>query len=312
MGELFYSIIKTARPRQWVKNLTLYAALIFSGKLFIVYDFWLVTWAMIIFSMIVSGVYFFNDIVDAPLDRMHPFKKNRPIAAGKLPVALAIVIFLLLNLVGLGLGFRMSQFFFLALLGYLVLQVSYSLVLKHIAVLDVMAIAAGFIIRVYAGAFVIDAHLSVWFLLCVISASLFLAVGKRRAELSILTQQYAARHRKTFSIYNPDLLDTYLAMFANSAWMSWAIFTFFEAPPIINSRALTLLANLPRTVAGTNKWLMLTTPIVIFGVMRYAKVVYEGAKAESPARVLLQDKPLLASVFLWGLMVVGIIYGIRM
>ncbi len=242
---------------------------------------------------------------------MHPFKKHRPIAAGRLSVYVAFAVFVLLVSAGLFLGYRLSEFFFLSLIGYLILQISYSLVLKHIAVLDVMAIATGFVMRVYAGAFVIDAHLSVWFLLCVISASLFLAVGKRRAELSILTQQYAPRHRKTFSIYIPELLDVYLAMFANSAWMSWALFTFFEPPPVISTKALLVLANLPRTVAGTNKWLMITTPVVIFGVMRYAKVVYEGGRAESPARVLLSDKPLLLSVFIWALMVVGLIYGVQ-
>ena len=268
------------------------------------------TWAVVVFSILVSAIYVFNDIVDAPLDRMHPFKRNRPIAAGRFPVGVAFLVFLAGLFVSLFLAFNLNEFFFLSMFGYLILQVFYTLVLKHVEILDVMAIAGGFILRVYAGAFVINAHLSAWFLLCVISVSLFLAVGKRRAELSILTEQAAPRHRKTFSIYKPDLLDTYLAMFANSSWMSWAIFTFFEPPPVIPTKALLVLANLPLTVSGTNKWLMLTTPIVIFGGMRYAKGVYEGARAESPATVLLSDWPLLFSVFLWGVLVVGIIYGV--
>jgi len=274
-------------------------------------DFWRVTWAVVIFSILASSIYLFNDIMDAPLDRMHPFKKNRPVASGKLPASIAFLVCLIGVFISLLLGFNLSEFFFLSLFGYLLLQIGYTLIFKHIAILDVMAIAGGFIVRVYGGSFVIDAHLSVWFLMCVISASLFLAVGKRRAELSILTEQTAPRHRKTFSIYNPDLLDTYLAMFANSAWMSWAMFTFFQPPPTIPNKALQILSSLPLAVAGTNKWLMITTPIVIFGVMRYAKVVYEGAKAESPARVLLSDWPLLTSVFLWGVAVVGVIYGVK-
>ncbi len=285
--------------------------MVFSGNLFEPKNFWTVTWGFVAFSILASAIYYFNDILDAPLDRMHPFKKNRPIAAGRIPVPIAFFLFLTGALTSLFLGYNMGYFFFLAMFGYLVLQIAYTLIFKHIEILDVMAIAAGFILRVYAGALIINAHLSVWFLLCVISVSLFMAVGKRRAELSILTEQTAAKHRKTFSIYNPDLLDTYLAMFANSAWMSWAIFTFFEPPPIIPTKALIILANLPRTVAGTNKWLMLTTPFVIFGVMRYAKVVYEGSRAESPARVLMSDWPLIVSVGLWFLMVVGVIYGVR-
>lgn len=310
MGELLFGLLKTIRPRQWIKNLSMYAALVFSGNLFVPENFWQVTASVFIFSILVSSIYIFNDIMDAPLDRMHPFKKNRPIAAGRVPVSVAFLFFLIGSFTALFLGFNLSIFLFMSMVGYLILQILYTLLFKHMAVLDVMAIATGFIIRVYAGAFVINAHLSVWFLLCVISSSLFLAVGKRRAELSILTEQTAPKHRKTFSIYSPDLLDTYLAMFANSAWMSWAIFTFFEPPPVIPSKALLVLANFPLTLSGTNKWLMLTTPIVIFGVMRYAKVVYEGARAESPASVLLSDWPLLASVFFWAVMVVGVIYAV--
>lgn len=180
--------------------------------------------------------------------------------------------------------------------------------LKRIVLLDILAIAGGFIIRVYAGALAINVHMNVWFLLCVISLALFLAAGKRRTELAILEQK-AARHRKTLTFYSPVLLDSYLSMFANSAWIAYALFTFFVAPPFISQR-ISFLTNLPLTFAGINKWLMITIPVVIFGIMRYLKVVFEGTLAESPEKVLLSDKTLLATVTLWIFLVVFILYGV--
>lgn len=186
---------------------------------------------------------------------------------------------------------------------------TYTLWLKNIIVLDVLAIATGFILRVYAGAFAINIHMSVWFLLCVVSLALFLAVGKRRAELAILTEQVAPRHRKTLTFYTPPLLDSYLSMFANSTWLSYALFTFFTSPPYVGQR-LAFLANLPLTLAGINKWLMLTVPLVIYGIMRYMTIIYQGNRAEVPEQVLLSDRPLLWTVFIWGILVVIIIYGV--
>jgi hypothetical protein len=176
--------------------------------------------------------------------------------------------------------------------------------------MDVIAIAGGFILRVYAGAFAINVHMNVWFLLCVVSLALFLTVGKRRAELAILDEKAAPRHRKTLSFYSATLLDSYLSMFANSAWLAYALFTFFAPPPPVSQR-LPFLTELPLTLAGTNKWLMITIPIVIYGVMRYLHIIYQGSRAESPERVLLADKPLLTTVIIWGIAVVIILYGVR-
>lgn len=171
-----------------------------------------------------------------------------------------------------------------------------------------MMIAAGFILRVYAGAIILNYHVSSWFLLCVVSTALFLAVGKRRAELAMLSAQVAPVHRKTLSHYSEELLDGYLAMFASSAWLSWALFTFFESPPVILKPTF-FYSVLPLTVSGSSKFLMLTIPLVIYGVMRYLRIIYEGSKAESPERVLLSDKPLLGTVILWGISIILIIYG---
>lgn len=309
MAKLFYQIIISSRPRQWLKNLALFAALVFSGRLFIPLDFYKTAWAVVIFSFLASSVYIFNDILDVESDRLHPFKKLRPIASGALPLPLAFFVAIVAAFFSLWLALNLSFFFFLTCLTYLLLQIIYSSILKSFVILDVLVIAAGFILRVIAGAFVINVHLSGWFYLCVISLALFLAVGKRRSELAILAEQ-AARHRKTLSLYSAPLLDNYLSMFGASAFLAWSLFTFFAPPPPVG-QAFPFLANLPLALAGINKWLMATIPVVIYAVMRYLKIIYEGERAESPEKVLLSDKPLLFSVVLWGLMVVGIIYGVK-
>jgi len=280
----------------------------FSGKLFYLPSFLLIAWSIIIFSILTSSVYFMNDIIDISRDKLHPFKKFRPIASGKLPIPLALFFASFGVLVSLYLSFNISFFFFLICLIYFCLQVVYSLYLKNLIVLDVLSIAASFILRIYGGAIVLNYHISIWFLLCVTSLALFMAVGKRRAELSLLDKETALSHRKTLSHYTADLLDDYLAMFSASAWMSWALFTFFESSPVVLGSPV-LYSILPLTISGTNKLLMITIPVVIYGIMRYLSIVYQGSRAESPERILLSDKPLLGSVILWGLLVIWILYG---
>jgi len=258
--------------------------------------------------MATSSLYLINDIIDLPNDRLHPLKKNRPIASGKIPLPVALFIAILGIFLSLSLSFSLGFFFFFTLLTYLVLQLGYTFYLKNIIIIDVLIIASGFILRVYAGAFAINVHMNVWFLLCVVSLALFLSVGKRRAELAFL-QEMAPHHRKTLTFYTNDLLDAYLSMFANATWLVYALFTFFAPPPIVGTAPI--LAKLPLTLAGINKWLMTTIPFVIYGVMRYMNIVYQGERAESPEKVLLSDGPLLATVIIWGLFVIFIIYGVK-
>lgn len=305
MANLPTEIIKIARPIHWIKNLALFAALIFSGNLFIKAYIYRVFWAFIVFSLAASSAYIFNDILDAKSDRLHPIKKHRPVASGKLPVPIALVTAFVLALVALYWSTTLSFLFFLLVLLYLVLQIAYSLGLKNMAIIDILIIAAGFIIRVYAGAFVIDAHLSVWFLLCIISVALFLASGKRRAELNILKSSPGVT-RKSLSKYRRELLNSYVTMFGNAAWMSWALFTFFESPKASLSVWL-LLAELSRTTT-INKLLMITIPVAIFGIMRYESLIFEG-RSEAPEKLLLTDKALVTSVLLWLGLVVWILYG---
>lgn len=302
--------IKTARPRQWVKNLTLYAGLIFTGNFLspIVWwkDFWTVTQAVGVFTVVASGIYFFNDLLDIEADRNHPFKKRRPIASGKISRFQALAVFCLCSLFGLYWASQLSQLFALVTAGYWLMQIFYSILLKNIEVVDVFIIAMGFFLRVFAGAIVMNAHLSIWFLLCVISVSLFLAVGKRRGEMAMLGPTAAAAHRKVMSKYTPSLLDTYLSMFATTSFLSWALFAFNFYEQAGDS-APTSLVLISRTLT-INKWLMATIPVVIFGIMRYLQVVYDGARAETPEKVILTDVPLILSVGIWAAIVVGVLY----
>ena len=169
-----------------------------------------------------------------------------------------------------------------------------------------MTIATGFVLRVYAGIWAIDAHLNVWFLLAVSSTALFLAIGKRRSELTLLHAS-ASQHRETLLHYPENLLDILTSMFANSTWISYALFAFLQ-PPIAARPVLSgILSNLTLSF-GQAKYLMVTVPIVIYGVMRYLYIIYEKKQGESPERVLLTDRPLLISVVLWITTVVGLIY----
>lgn len=308
MAKLLY-IIKSARVSQWVKNLALFAPIVFSGFLFVEGALLRVIIAFLIFSLMTSAVYLFNDVVDAKKDREHPFKKLRPIASGKLPIYQAIFLFIVLTFVSLFMAYQLSTFYFISLLSYFILNMGYSLVWKHIPIIDVISIAAGFVLRVYAGAFVINVHMDVWFLLTVVSASLFLAVGKRRSEMTLLSGigQDVSKSRKTLLHYSPALLDSYTTMFANATWISYALFSFLQPPITPEGRVLKIFILLPRTLINS-KWMMMSVPLVIYVVMRYLLLIYEKNKGESPHKVLMSDKPILFAVSAWAGMVVSILY----
>ena len=307
MAHTLYLIAKTTRPRQWIKNLALFAPIIFSGKLLSFTDLITIIIAFILFCGLASAMYIINDVLDAPRDRLHPFKKKRPIAAGDLPVPLALTIAFSLILILLPLSYQLSVGFFAIASAYLLLQLAYSFILKHIILIDVMSIAAGFILRVYAGVWAINAHMNVWFLLCVVALSLFLAVGKRRSELTLLTGEKAGAHRGTLSHYPEMLLHSLTTMFATATWISYGMFAFLQ-PPVASKLLYTAFLEETIPPPPERKWLMLTTPLVIYGVMRYLYLIYEKREGESPERVLLSDKPLFATVVLWTLLTIGIIY----
>lgn len=310
MVKILYYLLKTARPRQWLKNLAVFAALVFSGFLFTPSYFLKVFLTFVLFCMLSSAVYIINDIADAEQDRKHPFKKKRPIASGDLPIPLAWAVSLTLLIVALGIGFYLSVFFFMMGLIYLIINLAYTSYLKTVPIMDVITIAAGYIIRVYAGALVVDLHLNAWFLLTVISISLFLAVGKRQSERTLLKGHGSlVGHRVTLSSYSTRLLDIYTGMFATATWFTYSLFAFQQQFHKTDGPIPTLFSRVPRTFIA-QKWLMLTVPVVIYGVMRYLQLIYEKNEGESPARVVTSDIPLLSSVVVWIVMVIGILYGI--
>lgn len=310
MGKTLYLLLKTARPRQWVKNFAVYAALVFSGFFFFEFPgyFLKVTETFILFCILSSSIYIVNDIVDLESDRQHPFKKKRPLASGALDVPTALFVAIAGFVTVLFFSFMLSKYFILLALAYTILQLLYSLHLKHIAILDVLSIATGFIIRVYAGAVVVNLHMSVWFLLTVMSASLFLAVGKRQSERTLLEGKVGAT-RKSLEHYSKRLLDIYTGMFANATWLTYALYTYQREDFVASDTIFQSFTILPRTFTS-EKWLMLTVPFTIYIVMRYLQLVYENNQGESPERVLFSDKPLLIAAVLWGISVMMIIYGV--
>ena len=293
------------RPLHWIKNLSIFAALVFTGNLFNVRLFDEILLAFISFCFVTSATYIINDIFDAKLDRLHPTKRERPIASGNLPIHLAVVEAILLFLLALLFALSLPPLFSYIIWGYLVLQILYSLGLKNVPILDILIIAAGFVLRVYSGALVINAHLSVWFLLCVVSVALFLASGKRRSEFNLLKETSEVT-RKSLTHYNKELLNSYVTMFGNAAWVSWALFTFFESPKASLDLWL-FLAELSKTTT-INKLLMITIPVVIFGIMRYEYLIFAG-KSEAPEKLLLTDKALITAVVIWTTLIVWIFYG---
>lgn len=312
MVQTFYYLLKTARPRQWLKNFAVFAPLVFSGFFFYEFPSYLlkVTESFILFSFLSSSIYIINDIVDRDSDRKHPFKKKRPIASGKLPVVTAGIASATGISFALLVSAKLSIFLFAIMCLYLILQLAYSFRLKHIAILDVLSIAAGFILRVYAGAVVVNLHMSVWFLLTVISAALFLAVGKRQSERTLMSSMQVSKNfstRKSLDKYSTRLLDIYTGMFANATWLTYSLFAFQQDSAIDSGNIPTILSYVPRAFSA-QKWLMLTVPLVIYGVMRYLQLVYESNQGESPERVLLNDKPLLGTAVAWGASVMIIIY----
>lgn len=309
--DVLLSLFKTVRPRQWLKNVSLYAALIFSGFLFEPGYFATVTQAVGVFVLLSSATYIFNDLADIKSDRLHPFKKKRPIASGDLPIPLAVLVMIIAAIVGVTWAYTISYFLFLTCLVYLTIQLLYTTWLKKIPIIDVIVVASGYLLRIYAGAFAINVHMNVWFLLTVISVSLFLAVGKRRGEMTLLAgSATTGQVRQTLKRYTEGLLDVYTSMFATATWLTYALFSFNHPPIVPQGKVLTLMSTLPRTLLS-EKLMMATTPLVIYGVMRYLQLIYERNEGESPERILLSDKPLIVTVLLWIVLIIGLLYYVR-
>lgn len=310
MIKIAYNTLRLLRPRQWIKNTAVFAAIVFSGNFFEWQIFQKVLFAFIAFCALSSASYIFNDIFDIQKDRLHPFKRFRPLANKTLSIAYALGVSFVLIVFSFLLGFFVNPAFLILGVIYLTIQFFYSTVLKPIAVVDILAIALGYILRVYAGELAGGVHISVWLLLTTISLSLFLAIGKRRSELTLVSQSKSiniADVRKTLSHYSERLLDVYASIFATSTFVSYTLFTFLENPRGFN---LGLSIFLPDFLPAffQRKWLMITIVPVVYGLMRYLQDIYEKHEGESPERVLTSDKPLLITVLTWIVLVIAIIY----
>ncbi len=304
---VLWSLVKAVRPRQWVKNFSVFAALVFSGLLFQEGAMTKVISTFGIFVLLSSATYLFNDLSDIEQDRKHPYKKMRPIASGALPIPVAVFSLIIIAFVGLTWAYSLNFFVFLSGAFYLLLQILYTRALKRVPIMDIIIIATGYLIRVYTGAFVISAHMNVWFLMTVIAASMFLAVGKRRGEMTLLEKYNKGETRETLKRYTEKLLDVYTSMFATATWITYALFSFNYPKIVLEGRALEVISILPRTLAS-EKWLMVTIPLVVYGVMRYLQLIYERNEGESPERVILSDKPLLVTGFMWIALVIVVLY----
>ena len=309
LEHLFY-IFKLLRPRQWIKNVALFAAITFGGQLFIQDVFLRVALGFIAFCFLSSSTYVINDLLDLNKDKLHPFKKARPIASGRISKTEAIVIFLVIISLALFISNSISTAFFIIALVYLALQLLYSYVFKSVVIFDIFFIATGYILRVFSGEVISGYHLSVWLLLTTICLSLFLAIGKRRSELTLLRSYKGTRVeeiRQSLSHYSEDLLVAYTVIFATSTFIFYSLFTFLENPTGVKiSLAIFLPDFLPYYLQ--RKWLMITILPVVYGLMRYLQDIYEKHEGESPDRVLLSDKSLLASVIVWGILTIVVIY----
>jgi 4-hydroxybenzoate polyprenyltransferase len=285
------ALLVSLRPRQWVKNLFVFAGLVFSHKLFTP-DASRALAAFVIFCALSGVVYLLNDVADRERDRAHPKKRMRPLASGALTVPAAIAGAAVLAVAGLTASVLLGPLFFATALGYLALLALYSVRLKHLVIVDVLTVSAGFVLRAVAGAVAIDVQISGWLLICTFLIALFLALGKRRHEYLTLDAE-AARHRPILAEYSAALLDQMIAVVTASTVTAYALYTMS-----------------PETVAKfETRLLPVTLPFVLYGIFRYLYLLYRRQLGGNPSELFLNDRALLLTAGLWVLAVMAIIYG---
>jgi 4-hydroxybenzoate polyprenyltransferase len=284
------ALIRALRPHQWVKNVILFAALVFDRQLMNWQGFLHTVLAVITFCAISSSVYLMNDLLDIESDRQHPKKKNRPIASGKLPIPVAIGASSFLGIGSLISAYIISRSFFFVVLTYLLIQIAYSTFLKTQPIIDVMVLASGFLLRVGAGTTIIAVErFSPWLYMCTGLLALFIGFGKRRAEMTVL-EENAGDHRVALRGYTIPLLDKLITIVSTSTLMAYSLYTI-SAPNISDNHAM-----------------LITVIFVIFGLFRYQYLLEVKEAGGAPVEVLMEDRPLQIDVLLWGLSVLVIFY----
>ncbi|MBU0692764.1 decaprenyl-phosphate phosphoribosyltransferase [bacterium] len=292
-------IIQLIRPAQWSKNLILFTAVLFSPARVVAANpavLLRATQGFLVFCLLSGSVYALNDLLDLDADRNHPKKKNRPIPSGKVTPSGAAMISLALGIVGIAWAFLLDFYFGWIAVAYLAANLSYSLGLKRVAILDVLLLSLGFVFRAVAGVAVIrlmlpDVYLSYWLVLCAFLLSLFLALSKRRHEISLLGED-AAKHRASLADYNLLFIDQMIAILTAATLVAYSLYTISDDT----------LAHY-----GTRN-LFWTLPFVVYGLFRYLYLIYRQGKGGDPSSLLLRDKPTLANVVLWGVATAGIVY----
>jgi 4-hydroxybenzoate polyprenyltransferase len=283
------AILVSMRPRQWTKNLIIFAAIIFSQNLnrpdFLIK----VILAFILFSFLSGSVYIFNDLKDLEKDKMHKEKRKRPLPSGQLNPQVALIVSLFIALFSLGISFLIEPLFGLVALSYFFLQIGYTFYLKEQVILDVMTIATGFVLRAIAGAVVISVRISSWLLLCAALLALFLGLAKRRHEL-ILLEDNAPNHRPILEEYSTALLDEMISMVTSATIVTYALYTFFSE------------------TAVKSHYLMATIPFVLYGLFRYLYLMHQKNLGGSPEEILLKDAPLVINIILWLITVCIVLY----
>ncbi len=284
------ALVLSVRPHQWTKNLFVLAALAFSKHLFEADALLRAVGAFAVFCALSGATYVINDLVDLEQDRLHPIKRQRPLASGALSVRPAGFAAATLVLVALAASVALGRPFAVAAAAYLTLSLAYSFLLKHVVILDVLEIAIGFVLRAVAGAVAIGVVFSHWLLVCTLLIALFLALAKRRHELVTLGD--AVSHRRILAEYSPYLLDQMISVVTASCLTAYAFYTL--APETIEKYQTDRLS--------------LTIPFVLYGIFRYLYLVHRKEQGGNPSDLLLTDRPLLGAVALWALAVVVIVY----
>lgn len=296
-----HSMIKTIkvfaramRVNQWIKNLIVFTAVIFAGKLFDVILLWQTFLSFGIFCLLSSTSYLLNDIIDYSYDKKHPVKRYRPIASGEISMQQATFAVFILTILSLLFSLLFSpSFFFLALL-FILLHFFYSLYLKKFPTIDIFSISFSFMIRAFGGEVVTGYHIPIWLLLTIFFISLFMATVKRHAELIM----HGRETRESLYRYQEHYLDFLTTTFATGTILAYATYTYMEKIPQVNTIFSSFMSNyLPGFEA--RKWMMVTIPLVVYGIARYAQLLYEKVEGERPEKIITKDVPLVATILLW-------------
>jgi len=277
---IFYNVLISMRPLQWTKNVFVFAGLIFSRSFFDIEAILKTIYAFFLFSAVSGAMYIINDVIDKERDAIHPLKCKRPVASGKLKPSCALLSAALILIAALYLSYTADRSFFWAIIMYFILILLYSFVLKKYVIIDVIIIAAGFVLRTLGGTAIINVTVSPWLIMCTTFLALFLALNKRKSELALLLEN-ASNHRGNLEEYTPELINQMLPVTQAATIMSYSLYTFSS---------------------GKSYYMMATIPFVFYGVFRYQYLVSNKGKGGSPETVILKDIPLLANIILWAVL----------